>query len=60
AAGARRMATDGGATAADGSEIAVRADSVCVHGDSPDAVAMARAIRALLTEHGVTIAPFAL
>jgi len=38
----------------------VRAHSVCVHGDSPDAVAMARAIRALLTEHGVTIAPFVL
>lgn len=54
-----RMVTDGVATAVDGSEIAVRADSVCVHGDSPDAVAMARAIRALLTEHGVTIAPFA-
>lgn len=54
-----RMVTDGVATAVDGSEIAVRADSVCVHGDSPDAVAMARAIRALLTEHGVMIAPFA-
>ena len=54
-----RMVADGVATAVDGSEIAVCADSVCVHGDSPDAVAMARAIRALLTEHGVTIAPFA-
>ncbi|MBK0297097.1 LamB/YcsF family protein, partial [Bacillus sp. S34] len=36
----------------------VHADSVCVHGDSPGAVAMALAIRDLLTAHGVTIAPF--
>ncbi|WP_144712261.1 LamB/YcsF family protein [Curtobacterium pusillum] len=54
-----RMVTDGVATAVDGSEVAVRADSVCVHGDSPGAVAMARAIRALLTRHGVTIRSFA-
>jgi UPF0271 protein len=53
------MVTDGVATAVDGSELRVSADSVCVHGDSPGAVAMARAIRSLLTEHGVTIAPFA-
>ncbi|MFJ3383472.1 MULTISPECIES: LamB/YcsF family protein [unclassified Curtobacterium] len=54
-----RMVTDGVATAVDGSEVRVRADSVCVHGDSPSAVAMARAIRMLLTEAGITIAPFA-
>jgi 5-oxoprolinase (ATP-hydrolysing) subunit A len=54
-----RLVTDGVVTAADGSDVAVRADSVCVHGDSPDAVAMARAIRALLTDQGVTVAPFA-
>lgn len=54
-----RMITEGVATAVDGTELQVRADSVCVHGDSPGAVAMARAIRATLTEHGVTIAPFA-
>ncbi|GAA3337721.1 5-oxoprolinase subunit PxpA [Curtobacterium pusillum] len=54
-----RMVTEGVVTSVDGSDISVRADSVCVHGDSPDAVAMARAIRALLTGHGVDIAPFA-
>ena len=53
-----RMVTDGVVTAVDGTEIAVRADSVCVHGDSPDAIAMTQAIRASLTEHGVTISPF--
>lgn len=54
-----RMVTDGVATAVDGSEVRVAADSVCVHGDSPDAVATAQAIRALLTAHGVGIASFA-
>ncbi|WP_144715682.1 LamB/YcsF family protein [Curtobacterium pusillum] len=54
-----RMVTDGVATAVDGSDVQVRADSVCVHGDSPSAVAMARAIRTLLSAQGITIAPFA-
>ncbi|MBT2503752.1 LamB/YcsF family protein [Curtobacterium sp. ISL-83] len=53
-----RMVTEGIATAVDGTDVRVRADSVCVHGDSPDAVAMAQAIRTLLTEQGITIAPF--
>ncbi len=34
-------------------------DSICVHGDSPGAVAMARRTRAALEEAGFTIAPFA-
>jgi UPF0271 protein len=53
-----RMVTEGVATAVDGSEVRVDADSVCVHGDSPDAVAMAGAIRTLLTEQGVGITGF--
>ncbi|WP_439691784.1 LamB/YcsF family protein [Curtobacterium sp. SP.BCo] len=54
-----RIVTEGVATAVDGSDVPVRAESVCVHGDSPGAVAMARAIRELLTSRDVTIAPFA-
>ncbi|PCN48657.1 hypothetical protein Csp2054_06065 [Curtobacterium sp. 'Ferrero'] len=54
-----RIVTEGIAVAIDGTEIAVATDSVCVHGDSPGAVAMARAVHAVLTEHGVTVAPFA-
>lgn len=42
----------------DGPPVRLRADSICVHGDSPDAVAMAQQIRAQLTAQGVTIAPF--
>jgi UPF0271 protein len=52
------MATHGEVVAADGSLVAVRAGSVCVHGDSPGAVAMAAAVRRGLEEAGVTVAPF--
>ena len=44
--------------AVDGSPVAVRADSICVHGDSPGAVAMARAVRERLQDAGVAIRPF--
>ena len=36
-----RMVTDGVVTAVDGSDVRVTAESACVHGDSPGAVAMA-------------------
>ncbi|OAN80736.1 hypothetical protein A8B78_10145 [Jannaschia sp. EhC01] len=39
----------------DGAPIALQADSICVHGDSPGAVAMAAKIRARLEEQGVEI-----
>lgn len=42
----------------DGLPIALAADSICVHGDSPHAVAMARAVRQGLIGAGVTLAPF--
>ncbi len=45
--------------AIDGSPVALRADSICVHGDSPDAVAMARALRARLLDAGVPLRSFA-
>ena len=45
--------------AIDGSEIRVEADSICVHGDSPGAVAIAAAVRDRLAAEGVRLAPFA-
>ncbi|MBK8460014.1 MAG: LamB/YcsF family protein [Micropruina sp.] len=54
-----RLVVEGALTAADGTELQLSADSICVHGDSPDAVAVARAIRTRLTAHGVVCAPFA-
>jgi 5-oxoprolinase (ATP-hydrolysing) subunit A len=41
-----------------GTKLPARIDSVCVHSDTPDAVAMARAIRAALERHGARLAPF--
>ncbi len=49
----------GSIPAIDGSPVALRADSICVHGDSPDAVAMARALRARLLDAGVPLRSFA-
>ncbi len=45
--------------AADGSEIALEASSLCVHGDTPDAVGIARAVRAALEASGIELSPFA-
>lgn len=42
----------------DGPAIGLAAQSVCVHGDSPGAVAMARHIRATLNGAGITLSPF--
>lgn len=42
----------------DGGHVALEAHSICVHGDGPAAVAMARRVRAALEAEGVTFAPF--
>ena len=53
-----RLATEGVIEAVDGSSLRLEAGSICVHGDSPGAVAMARQIRETLVQASVTIAPF--
>ena len=53
-----RMATRQEVVAADGTVVAVSAGSLCVHGDSVGAVAMATAVRRGLQEAGVTVEPF--
>lgn len=42
----------------DGDPIRLAAQSICIHGDSPHAVAMAQEIRARLTASGITLAAF--
>lgn len=54
-----RLATEGVLEAEDGSILRLEADSICVHGDSPGAVAIAAKVRDALVAGGVTIAPFA-
>ncbi len=53
-----RMVADGVVTAVDGSDVRVRAESACVHGDSPGAVAMAGAVRDGLRAAGVELHAF--
>ncbi|WP_408665829.1 LamB/YcsF family protein [Jatrophihabitans sp.] len=53
------MVTDGEVRAVDGSRVAVRPHSLCVHGDTPGAVEIAGAVRARLTGAGVRLAAFA-
>lgn len=53
------LVTTGHLEAIDGSRVEVAADSICVHGDSPGAVAMATRLKAALEEAGIMIRAFA-
>lgn len=53
-----RLAQEGVIEAVDGSVVRIEADSICVHGDSPDAVAIARQLRARLEAEGIAITSF--
>jgi 5-oxoprolinase (ATP-hydrolysing) subunit A len=55
AARALRLVRDGLVDAVDGTIVATDAASLCLHGDSPDAVAMGRAVRRALDEAGVPV-----
>ena len=52
-----RMVTEGKAIAITGEVIEVRADSLCLHGDTPGAVELARALKEALLEEDIEIAP---
>ncbi|MCW2683250.1 MAG: putative lactam utilization protein [Blastococcus sp.] len=54
-----RMAADGVVVAVDGSTVPMPVRSVCVHGDTPGAVQIARAVRAALEEAGLAVRSFA-
>ncbi|MSS44971.1 LamB/YcsF family protein [Cutibacterium sp. WCA-380-WT-3A] len=49
------LVTRGVVSAIDGTEVAIKADSVCVHGDTPGAVSMAAAVRDRLAAAGVEL-----
>ena len=53
-----RMVTEGKVTANDGTDIAIQADSVCVHGDGPKALAFVEKIGAALQAAGVELKAF--
>ena len=54
-----RMVTEHELVADDGSVVAVRPHSICLHGDTPGAVGLARAVRDALTALGIAVRPFA-
>ena len=54
-----RLATAGQVLSVAGEVVAVRPRSLCLHGDTPGAAALAVAVRTALTGSGVAVAPFA-
>ncbi len=57
AAGPRivKMVQDGAIHAASGKRIPARIDTICVHGDGPEALAIARGVRAALEDAGIEV-----
>jgi len=53
-----RMVKEGKVHSLDGTDIAVGGGTICVHGDTPGSVELARAIRDRLLAEGVELAPF--
>jgi len=54
---ALKMALEGKVIAIDGTEIGLKADTLCVHGDNPSAVQMVKKIREDLNAAGVEVIP---
>ncbi|WP_198968908.1 LamB/YcsF family protein [Xylophilus sp. ASV27] len=52
------LVREGVVRAVDGSDVRIAADSICVHGDSPGAVAIARHLRQRFEQEGVRISSF--
>ena len=53
-----KMVIDGEVVAVDGTRVRLEVDSVCVHGDTPGAVELARAARTALESAGLALGPF--
>ncbi|MCM2561471.1 LamB/YcsF family protein [Lutimaribacter sp. EGI FJ00015] len=54
------MVQEGAIIAASGRRIGARIDTICLHGDTPEAVAIARAVRAGLEDAGIVVERFAI
>jgi UPF0271 protein len=53
-----RMVQDRAVVSVSGKTIKVQLDTVCIHGDTPGAVEIARAIREALKDSGIEVRPF--
>jgi 5-oxoprolinase (ATP-hydrolysing) subunit A len=54
---ALRMVREGRVIALDGSSVPLEAQTLCIHGDAPNAPALARAIRGSLEREGIAVTP---
>lgn len=50
-----RMVRQGKVTAVDGSDVSLRADTICIHGDGPHAAEFARSLRSALEANGIAV-----
>ncbi len=55
---ALRLVVEATLTAIDGTELPLTVDSLCIHSDTPGAVAIARAVRDRFADAGIAIRPF--
>jgi len=53
-----RMVEDGEVISVTGKRMKMRMDTVCIHGDTPGAVEIARVLRKGLSDAGIAVAPF--
>ena len=53
-----RMVQDGAVVLVTGKAIKMRTDTVCIHGDTPAAVEIAKGVRQALKDGGIDVAPF--
>ena len=51
------IARDGRVIASDGAEVSLRAETICIHGDTPGAPAIAAAVARMLGDNGVVLRP---
>jgi len=54
-----RLASEGTVVPSDGTELGIVVDSICVHGDTPGALELARAVRGAIEAAGVEVRAFA-
>lgn len=52
------LVREGRVSTVDGGSVMLGADSLCVHGDTPGALALVRRLRERLVAEGITVAPF--
>ena len=54
-----RLVREGKVRTVDGGDLSLEVESICVHGDAPNATEIAAAIREALADAGVEVAPLA-